>query len=281
MLGAPVLYRAGRDAAAGPASSVAGGVFLDLFGGAGGVGRAVRALGVNAVLLDLVYGYDVLEPTNKRELLRYIDQRGTRRHPLLGVCIAAPCESFSAARRAPPWSRYPRALRSKQHAAGLPHLTGADLATCRAGNQLANLAAMVIRACDKAGVPWMLENPKSSYIWLYPPLAAATRDARFSSFDQCQYGSSWRKPTTVAMSVPLEGGPFLQRTCCGQHGLCSRTGARHYVLSGSAGGNFKTHAAREYARPLCEAIKNTFRAGWASMHIASGAELLSGMQAKR
>ena len=189
-----------------------------------------------------------------------------------GVCLASPCETFSIARRAPPLSRYPHQLRSKEHPFGLPLLSGKDLDICKRGNQLAVFTSMIIRLCSKMQIPWMLENPASSHLWSHPPMLSALQGSTETIFDQCQYGTAWRKPTKIAMGGLLCPTPYLCRRCTGSRQRCSATDKAHVVLSGAANGAFLTARSKHYPKALCRGIAYTFslyghRALWPTMQM--------------
>ena len=71
------------------------GVFLDIFGGVGGVAKSASALGAHAEVWDTSFGdeYDLTRPRVLRRLLHRI-----RKGNILGAAIAMPCKSFSLAR---------------------------------------------------------------------------------------------------------------------------------------------------------------------------------------
>jgi len=159
-----------------------GDLFLDIFGGTAGVARAVSQRGPAAYVFDLVYQFDILLPKNLDALLRLL--AGGR---VKGVCLASPCDTFSAARRAPRWSSYPSALRSKECIYGLPNLTERESFLCERGNHLMEVTARLLRACNRLQVPWVLENPESSLLWHAPPIQrlASHRAVLSTTLHQC------------------------------------------------------------------------------------------------
>ena len=252
---------------------MSGDVFLDIFGGTGGVAHAVSRHGVVAVVIDLASGHDVLKPAIQQALKGLLRQKRRGRNVVRGVCLASPCETFSTARRAPLYARFPHQLRSREHPFGLPLLTGNDLEICMRGNQLAAFTAMIIRLCNKLRIPWMLENPASSYLWSHPPMQSALRGCTDTVIDQCQYGMAWRKPTRMAMGGLLCPTPYLCKRCAGSRQRCSATGKAHVVLSGTANGAFRTAVSKHYPKALCRGIAYTFRSLWASRYVADHAEI--------
>ena len=110
-----------------------------------------------------------------------------------------------------------------------------------------------LRACLRAGVPAIMENPATSKCWYLPELEeiAASHQANTLVIDQCMYGQPWRKRTKLlCLNFDAQDLCIVERRCAGQHGLCSRTGLKHHILSGGM------HATRAAAFPkqLCKAL---------------------------
>ena len=144
---------------------------------------------------------------------------------------------------------------------------------CMRGNQLAAFTAKIIRLCNKLRIPWVLENPASSYLWSHPPVQSALRGSTDTVIDQCQYGMAWRKPTRLAMGGLLCPTPYLCKRCAGSRQLCYATGKAHVVLSGTANGAFLTAVSMHYPKALCRGIASTFKSFWASRYVADRAEI--------
>ena len=76
----------------------------------------------------------------------------------------------------------------------------------------------------------------------------ACHDVRTLDFDQCQYGSLWKKPTRIITGyVDPQNLDRLKLRCCQKHGgVCSRTLKRHLILRGRApnGLSWTTQAAK-------------------------------------
>ena len=70
------------------------------------------------------------------------------------------------------------------------------------GLERALFTVRLLRACRQSGVLYTLENPRASALWKWPPLANELRRASALSvnFLQCQYGTPYKKPTTLAAS---------------------------------------------------------------------------------
>ena len=120
----------------------------------------------------------------------------------MGIDIV--CSSWSRARRGPPGSSMPCALRSAQHVMGLPNLAPRDLQKVRIGNLMYKLALEIIHLCLKHGVVGYLENPRSS--WLFKTKGfirlVQSKQAHLVDGDMCQYGTAYKKPTRILTNMP-------------------------------------------------------------------------------
>ena len=92
------------------------------------------------------------------------------------------------------------------------------------GNALAEMSARFAEAQEKARNYWMVEQPATSLMWLFLPIAALM--AKVTTFlvviDVCMFGAAWRKPTTLAANFGEITGLF--RRCDGRHGHISLQG---------------------------------------------------------
>ena len=61
----------------------------------------------------------------------------------------------------------------------------------RLGNALAEIAARLAEAQEKAGNFWMLEQPATSLMWIFEPVAKLLRSAstHLASIDVCMFGA--------------------------------------------------------------------------------------------
>eukprot|EP00438_Fugacium_kawagutii_P001991 Skav236445 [mRNA] locus=scaffold2857:243088:244701:+ [translate_table: standard] len=155
-------------------------------------------------------------------------------------CGAAPdCSSFSRA-VAPP-------VRDALHPLGKGGLTKNMAEKVAKGNRHAAFMLRVVLLCQSLSIPYWLENPDGSFLWLLPDWRAAGVGAIEASyrFDQCRYQTVWRKRTRIATSTSLAGRRCL---CTGGH--------VHQVLRGrnSTRGENWTRTAQVYPRALCRDI---------------------------
>ena len=170
--------------------------------------------------------------------------------------MAPECATFSQA-----FNRFPaKRIRSHEFPTGLPNLTAENYAKAQRGNTFAYHCSLVAQACDVAGVPWMIEDPASSYFWMQPCIQALMRCnfAADSTFDYCQYGAPWRKTTRIRSgNIHPDDLSRLCRRCSGRS-ICSRTHRRHIRLSGrDPAGIPWTKRAEPYPAKLCRDIAFT------------------------
>jgi len=82
------------------------------------------------------------------------------------------------------------------------------------GNQLFLFTMKVLELCEQYKVPYVLENPLTSFAWSMPPLVQFQQhhQSQFCDLDFCMFGEPWKKPTRL-MLVP-NGHIFLERPRC-------------------------------------------------------------------
>ena len=87
------------------------------------------------------------------------------------------------------------------------------------GMQLASFPAWLIRLCKQKGVHVVLENPKSSGLWAFPPVARALAYANSQPvhLDMCRFGASYMKPISLHIIIP--GAEVLGLRCRGVTGM--------------------------------------------------------------
>ena len=241
--------RANGAAGAGPRRLTG---FVEVFSGSGRLAQAVSNLGVPAAALDIEKGFDILKPENEKWLLAAI-----RRRQIRCLWFGLPCTSWSRARHCD--GRGPGPLRDDGDGImGLSGLGEKDAAKVLDGNRLLWVTIRLCKAAAAAGIPWIIENPRTSRVWLAPAMKKLMR-VRFSSslappsfvhLDFCQFGEAWKKGTSLlTLGCNLEA---LGRRCCMRNKLCSRTNKRHIVLQGcDSSGQWLTRRAQPYPLQLC------------------------------
>ena len=98
------------------------------------------------------------------------------------------------------------------------------------GNRTMHNTSRICHACLRNFVPFVVENPKSSMLWITNEMLALKkrRHCRFFQSDFCMWGMPWRKQTGFLSGFSNPSG--AERVC--QNGICKRTGCRHIVLAG-------------------------------------------------
>ena len=116
-------------------------------------------------------------------------------------------------------------------------------------------SAEIATECSRCSVGFSIENPRSSGLWRFGPIAKllALPAAHYIDFHTCAYGAPYRKPTRLLTNQGCLDS--LSRFCDKQHS--------HVVLAGSerirqADGGFKwvsrTYRAGAYPPRLCNAF---------------------------
>ena len=227
--------------------------FLDLFAGEAGVSRALDREGFQCFAYDVLYGPDGdLSETHVQNRIKSCIFSGK----VLGVLIAPVCSSFSTA------MNRVVVLRTMKYPWGVPGLPEHLQEKVRVGNRLMKFALQVVKWCLQLGVAFLVENPRSSWLFRLPPvlrLISAGR-ATIVVLDQCMYGRKWRK-TTGLLAGNLEEVDLsrISRRCGCK--LCRRTGKAHWVLEGrNQDGRSWTSIAQAFPPALCRAIAAVFAA---------------------
>lgn len=166
--------------------------FLELFAGTGKLTKAVAAQKMpvlEPVEIAADPAFDLRRRQTQNLVLKWIKSGS------IGfVHLGTPCTIWSRARH------------------GVSN-TRRNLAREAEGLELALFSCEVILACNKAGVHWSLENPRSSRLFAYEPLVRASHSGPVYevNFDMCSYGEPYKKDTRILTSCKeLQG---LERHC--------------------------------------------------------------------
>ena len=136
--------------------------------------------------------------------------------------------------------------------------------------ELTLFVVALFRAQSRNGWFWSLENPASSRLFRFPPVANlfSLRDVRFLVWDMCAYGQPFRKST--ALLTNLTSLESLAQRCRGGHVHVHLKGREKYVdQHGVSRYRNRTSAAGEYPLDLCQQwstilSKSAPYAAWAS-----------------
>ena len=112
------------------------------------------------------------------------------------------------------------------------------------------------------GLPFTLENPRRSRLWICPPMLALLRKRNVSTFfvGFCMFNRPWKKPTTTFAGVHVSFA-HLQSYCCigRKRGICLHSGKPHLPLSGqTSSGEWLTKIAEPYPTRLCNCLAKVF-----------------------
>ena len=161
-----------------------------------------------------------------------------------GIWFGYPCGTFSSARRD---DGGPLALRgtNPKDVWGLPHLVGKEPARVNSANKLLLRMNELMKYCESNGVPFYLENPQRSKLWMHPIVKKWINhpSSHKIEFDYCQFGTDWKKPTTI-LSVGnklFHTGKSIRCKVAWQNKvfICSKIGKPHTTLSGFVDGATK------------------------------------------
>ncbi|CAK0821388.1 unnamed protein product, partial [Prorocentrum cordatum] len=178
---APPRYAPTMDAQVAPAPSRP---FVELMCGSAALAKAVHAAGWASE------GWDYADDP-RADLLEesFIDSLVLRisRKEVAGVHVGLDCKTRSRARKND--GRGPPPLRDDANLHGLPLLAAADAEKVMIANRLLANVLRLLAAAIEARIPFSLENPRSSRLWLVPELLDMARDAHaeWASVDYCQY----------------------------------------------------------------------------------------------
>ncbi|CAK0877082.1 unnamed protein product, partial [Prorocentrum cordatum] len=158
--------------------------FVELMRGSAALAKAVHAAG----WASEGWGYagdpraDLLDESLVDSLVLRISRK-----EVAGVHVGLDCKTWSRARKND--GQGPPPLRDDANLHGLPLLAAADAEKVRIANRLLANVLRLLAAAVEAGVPFSLENPRTSRLWLVPKLLDMARDAHaeWASVDYCQY----------------------------------------------------------------------------------------------
>jgi hypothetical protein len=166
---------------------------IELFSGCAGFSKALSEVGVSCQVWDIIDSphCDILVTRNRKRL-----EAELRAGSILLLFAGLPCQSWSIARKhdgvgPPPLRDDHRFLW------GLPNFNKADQDKVVLGNHLWLVTFRLICLAASLGLPCVIENPKSSRVWMTKQTGYLMRrfGARFVEAHYCQYQKPWKKPT--------------------------------------------------------------------------------------
>ena len=231
-------------------------VFLEIFSGSGTLGKSIaHCCGWPVLLWDIEFGeaYDLTKRHIQQQVLYWI-KSGRVRAGHLGT----PCNSFSRARDQPGG---PPRLRSDEHPLGLVGLAQHLYKKIQEGNVLMRFSCAVLRLALALHLPWTMENPQRSRLWICPPVLNLLRRRHTTAKEVhfCAFGTPWKKPTKF-FGVHLNLDVLDWCKCVGsKRGICKFSGKTHIPLVGQdSSGRWLTKIAEPYPKPLTRLIATAF-----------------------
>lgn len=191
---------------------------------------------------------------------------------VLGCGGGPPCETYTAARAQE--DDGPRMLRDREHPAGIPALKAREWDQLDIGSRLMNFLQHMLVMMIRVGGCGFLEHPQWP-TWLDPARVASVWGSRqlrllksiravaVTSLDQCIFGATAKKPTTI-LTVRLAQ---FRRTVMltGWGGRCPHPRRHHEALKGKdTRGRYRTASHKIYPPGLNQALAG------AIVHFASG-----------
>ena len=223
-------------------------VFLDLYGGTGGVTASLRRAGFAVITFDFDLGaeFDLADPAVVGLIFGWLDSG-----IVIGLMLAPPCGSWSRA-----LTMWGHAVRSRDKIYGLDNLAPHRDLIRLLGNVTMRSAYKIARRAVAGNIPVVLEQPCASLMLVTPEHKRLAEDQtyRFMNIDQCQYGARWRKRTSLCFWNTISPDALDVR-CGGHNGICDPTNKYHIQLQGKApGGRNWTSITQHYPKRLCNAI---------------------------
>jgi hypothetical protein len=160
------------------------------------------------------------------------------------VWFGYPCGTFSSARR---FDGGPPPLRgtNSKDVWGLSDIAGEERARINSANKLLLRMNELMKLGENCKVPFYLENPQSSRLWMHPVIRKwlLNKSSHRVEFDYCQFGTQWEKSTSI-LSVGNKRLHTDKRMKCkvtwrDKDPICSKTGKPHETLSGFINGGTK------------------------------------------
>ena len=145
----------------------------------------------------------------------FLDRILTHYHVVF-VHAAPPCGTCSRAREIPR-PNVPRPLRSESSPLGLPGLTSNEQARVDAANAIYFGLARFLARCTQMNIPWSIENPARSLLWLIPQILELQSQTRalFYNYDTCAWGSRRMLQRSFLSTMPEMCG--IQAMCNNDH----------------------------------------------------------------
>ena len=143
----------------------------------------------------------------------------------------------------------------------MPYLMGKELARVRSATKLLLRMHERMKHCASCNVPFHIGNLQSSKLWMHPIIRKWVQcgSSHLVRFDYCQFGTEWKKATTVLTvgNKNFHTGKSVRCKVSWENdvSICSKTGRPHTTLSGFAGdaekGQYTTNKVCPYPHEFC------------------------------
>ena len=207
------------------------GVFLEIFCGTARLSKAMSDCGLATCIgIDNEHGphHDLRRRSTQLVILNWL-----KSGRIAYVHLGTPCTVFSRARH---FIRNLERAREKE----------------RVGLELAMFTAEVILVCNRYGIRWSLENPRSSRLFDVPVLHSILRqDGVFQiHLDFCMFGEKYKKPTAIFTNISQLRS--LARQCTHRKHVTVLRGSETIVSKGVSISQPRTKRAGAYPFALVE-----------------------------
>ena len=202
-----------------------------------------------------VLTYDILHSPQENlldELVQAHILKMLRAGCFLSLTAGPVCSSFSRAVRPP--------VRSASLPAGLPTMTANMKVKVEIGNAMSLWLAGLVQEAIAANLPFWIENPAGSFLWLQREWLNLIEEHGIGSFytDYCRWGTPWRKRTRFLGSFTAAGLKFYCN-CLVPHVRLDGYSAKHKCCWTKAAESYPKNLARYLAAALTESLKPTTR----------------------
>lgn len=172
--------------------------FLEIFAGTGRLTQEIRFAGISTVSgLDYIVHshHDLRRRATQMMVLQWIEKRIFN-----FVYLGTPCTIWFQARHG---------------------IKDSPITRCKeeTGLELALFSSEVIKACNRIGRYYALENPRGSKLFQFEPLLRAFNTGRWYVIDfaMCMYGEEFRKNTRIVSSLPQQLQGLARQYCHKKH----------------------------------------------------------------
>ena len=166
----------------------------------------------------------------------------------LSVTAGPVCASFSRAVRPP--------VRTADAPEGLSAISENMKIKVAMGNAMATWLAALIGCVIELGLPFWVENPAGSFLWLQPAWRRLIEeyDLQYLLTDYCRWGTPWRKRTRFLGRFSAAGSRYLC-TCLRKHVRLVGYSAEHKCCWTKAAEAYPRNLAKFLAATLTESLK--------------------------